>query len=107
MDVLIDALEANLQHARLLVVGDGPARASLERMVAGHSAGLEAHFAGAVSDAEIPHYLAALDVLVLPSRTTPRCTVKSGNGFSVAVTSTRAPPVEMIPVSPACPPLSP
>lgn len=70
IDLLIDAMDPAL-GARLLVVGAGPARASLERRVATHPAPLEAHFAGAVHDAEIPHYLAAMDVLVLPSRTTP------------------------------------
>jgi glycosyltransferase involved in cell wall biosynthesis len=67
VDVLIDALDAAL-GARLLVVGDGPARAALETHARAH--GLESHFAGAVADADVPDYLAAMDAVVLPSRTT-------------------------------------
>lgn len=55
--------------ARLLLVGDGPARADLERLAHGWPAG-KATFAGAVEPARIPDYLACLQVLVLPSRTT-------------------------------------
>lgn len=65
--VLIEAVAP--LDARLLVVGDGPARASLEARVAGGAPG-RAVFAGAVSHAGVPPYLRAMDVLVLPSLTT-------------------------------------
>jgi glycosyltransferase involved in cell wall biosynthesis len=78
VDVLIRAMDANLE-ARLLVVGDGPARAGLQQLVADQAGRLEAHFTGAVADADIPHYLAAMDVLVLPSRTTERWAEQFGH----------------------------
>jgi glycosyltransferase involved in cell wall biosynthesis len=67
VDVLVEAMDAAL-GARLLVVGDGVARADLERAAA-RRPGLDVHFAGAARDSEIPDWLAAMDVLVLPSRT--------------------------------------
>jgi glycosyltransferase involved in cell wall biosynthesis len=67
VDLLIDALAP--LDARLLVVGDGPARRGLERRVASWPRG-RAVFAGAIAHEAVPDYLAALDVLVLPSRTT-------------------------------------
>ncbi|HYE93197.1 MAG TPA: glycosyltransferase family 4 protein [Terriglobales bacterium] len=67
IDVLLDAA-AGLD-VRVLIVGDGAARAALEARTAGWPAG-KATFAGAVADADVPHYLARLDALVLPSRTT-------------------------------------
>lgn len=68
VDVLVDAV-AELD-ARLLVVGDGAARPSLEARTAGWPAG-KATFVGAVADADVPDHLACMDALVLPSRTTP------------------------------------
>ena len=67
VDVLVDAL-ADFD-ARLLVVGDGIARAALEARTAGWPAG-KAFFAGGVADTAVPDYLACMDALVLPSRTT-------------------------------------
>jgi glycosyltransferase involved in cell wall biosynthesis len=79
VDLLIRAMDDADLEARLLVVGDGPARAGLQRLVADHARRLEAHFTGAVADAEIPHYLATMDVLVLPSRTTVRWAEQFGH----------------------------
>ena len=67
IDILADAVAP--LDARLLVVGDGAARPALERQTAAWPAG-KALFAGGVADADVPHYLACMDVLVLPSRTT-------------------------------------
>ena len=67
VDVLIDALAP--LGAQLLVVGDGPERGALEHRVAEWPPG-RATFAGAVAHEAVPDYLGALDVLVLPSRTT-------------------------------------
>ncbi|MBI3628097.1 MAG: glycosyltransferase family 4 protein [Candidatus Rokubacteria bacterium] len=67
VDLLVDALAP--LDARLLVVGDGPARAELERRVAGWPPG-KAVFAGGVDHAAVPAWLRGLDALVLPSRTT-------------------------------------
>ena len=67
VDVLVDALAP--LDARLLVVGDGASRAALEARTSAWPPG-KARFAGAVKDTDVPEYLAALDALVLPSRTT-------------------------------------
>lgn len=68
VDLLVDAV-AGLD-ARLMAIGEGEARGGLEARAAGWAAG-KAVFTGAVPDHRIPDWLAALDVLVLPSRTTP------------------------------------
>lgn len=77
VDGLLAAVDGAL-GAKLLIVGDGPARRLLEQ-AAGGRPGVETHFAGAARDAEIPDYLAAMDVLVLPSRTTPRWAEQFGH----------------------------
>jgi glycosyltransferase involved in cell wall biosynthesis len=76
VDVLVDAL-ATLD-AQLLVVGEGPAREALERRVAARPRG-RAVFVGAVAHDAVPEYLAALDALVLPSRTTSRWAEQFGH----------------------------
>jgi glycosyltransferase involved in cell wall biosynthesis len=67
VDVLVEALEP--MDARLLVVGNGVARAALEARTARWAIG-KATFVGGVASAAVPDYLACMDVLVLPSRTT-------------------------------------
>jgi glycosyltransferase involved in cell wall biosynthesis len=68
VDVLVDAVDG--LAARLLVVGDGAARADLQARTARWPAG-KATFVGAVADAAVPDWIACMDVLVLPSRTIP------------------------------------
>jgi glycosyltransferase involved in cell wall biosynthesis len=68
VDTLVDAVET--LDARLLIVGDGAEVAVLRRRTAGWPAG-KVTYAGAVRDADVPDYLACMDTLVLPSRTTP------------------------------------
>lgn len=51
---------------RLLIVGDGPARAAIERTVAHHQLESVAILAGNVAHAQIPEYLAAMDITVAP-----------------------------------------
>ena len=67
VDVLVEALDGF--DARLLVVGEGVARAGLEARTVSWPAG-KATFMGAVADTAVADYLACMDVLVLPSRTT-------------------------------------
>jgi glycosyltransferase involved in cell wall biosynthesis len=67
VDLLADAMEQ--LEVRLAVVGDGPGRIDLERRLAAWPDG-KAILAGSVRDTDVPDYLACLDVLVLPSRTT-------------------------------------
>ncbi len=69
VDVLVDAM-ADLarrgRRARLLVVGDGPERATLQEQA--HGLGIDAEFTGAVAPAHIPTVLTLLDVGVAPYR---------------------------------------
>jgi glycosyltransferase involved in cell wall biosynthesis len=67
---LLDAL-AELPGARAVIVGDGPERRALEERAGAPDLNGRVYFAGAVPSLEMPRWLAALDCLVLPSRTTP------------------------------------
>lgn len=53
--------------ARLIIVGDGPERASLERLAAATEVASHVHFRGRVSDEELRQAYASADVFVLPS----------------------------------------
>jgi glycosyltransferase involved in cell wall biosynthesis len=73
VDLLLRAV-ARLTGVRpsLAIVGEGPERASLERL-AGELGVLDrTRFLPLVSHEEVPGLLAAIDVLVLPSRTLPK-----------------------------------
>jgi glycosyltransferase involved in cell wall biosynthesis len=70
-DVLVAAfarIAAAHPHAKLLLVGDGPASAGLRAQIA--ELGLEARvvFTGAVEHARVPELIAAMDVAVAPYR---------------------------------------
>ena len=67
-DELIKALEG--VKCQLWLVGDGPEREALKTLARLH--GVETNFVGAVPQEEMPKFLRSMDVLVLPSRTTPR-----------------------------------
>lgn len=69
---------ANLAERRvhLLLVGDGPARADLERFVAKNALGRYVVFTGPVRHEEIPEYVAAMDVAVQPSAPEYACPMK-------------------------------
>lgn len=67
LDVLMEA--ARPLDVQLLIVGDGPERARLEGRAVAWPPG-KAVFTGAVAHEAVPDYLAVLDALVLPSRTT-------------------------------------
>jgi glycosyltransferase involved in cell wall biosynthesis len=54
----------------VLVIGGGPEEAELRGCAESLGIGARTHWAGGVASAEMPEWLAALDVLVLPSRTT-------------------------------------
>ena len=62
----IEAL-ARLPEATLILVGDGPDRAGLERRAARPDVAGRVHFLGAKPHAELPALLAAADVAVQPS----------------------------------------
>lgn len=56
-------------HARLLLVGGGPAEDRLRRLAARAGVSDGVHFAGPVPDEILPAYLDAADVFAMPSRT--------------------------------------
>lgn len=67
--VLLQAL-ARVPAARLVVLGDGPERGSLARLAAGSGLDGRVRFAGHQASTQMPAWLSALDLLVLPSLTT-------------------------------------
>lgn len=70
LDLLIDAVPLVCKadpRAHLVLVGDGPLRATLERQIASRNLGSRVHLLGARND--VPALLRAADVFVFPSRT--------------------------------------
>ncbi len=65
LDVLIRAMRG-LTGCRLVVVGDGPARRSMEALAG--LLGVDVKFQGAVDRDEVRGYMGAADLLVVPSR---------------------------------------
>lgn len=69
LPVLAEAFElfsAREPRARLLVVGDGGGRRQLEGEMSSRGLGTKAVFAGAVLPAEVPRWLASMDVAAAP-----------------------------------------
>jgi glycosyltransferase involved in cell wall biosynthesis len=68
LDLVLGALaEPGLEHARLVVVGEGPAREGLEARARALALGERVTFAGPRPHAEIPGLLAAFDLAVVPA----------------------------------------
>lgn len=63
-------------NARLLLVGNGPARPELDRFVARHGLEQVVIFTGPVEHGEIPAHVAAMDVAVQPSAPEYACPMK-------------------------------
>lgn len=73
VDVLLRAVAAlPASEASLVVVGEGPERASLEALAASLGLAERVRFFPLLPHGDVPALLRAIDVLVLPSRTTPR-----------------------------------
>ena len=70
-----DARLADL-GARLLLVGDGPARPDLDRFIARNGLGDDIVFTGPVPHEDIPAHIAAMDVAVQPSAPEYACPMK-------------------------------
>lgn len=71
-DTLIEAwprVRAAIPGAALLIVGGGPHRKKLERLVAQHQLGADVTLTGGVPWSELPSHYAAGDVFAMPSRT--------------------------------------
>jgi glycosyltransferase involved in cell wall biosynthesis len=71
VDLLVDACARMESNVRLVIVGDGPARTSVEERIRARGMMERTHMVGAVASAAIPAYLAELDVIVLPSLSQP------------------------------------
>jgi phosphatidylinositol alpha-1,6-mannosyltransferase len=81
------------RDARLLIVGDGPRRTSLERLAESLGVTRDVRFAGSVADADLPSYLAAGDVFALPCRDLWRGLQVEGLGLSILEASAVGLPV--------------
>ena len=77
LDLLISAAVKH-PHLRLVILGDGPQRASLEGTAQKAGIADRIHFVGQVPSLEVPRWLPALDVLALPSLTTKTWTEQFG-----------------------------
>ena len=68
IDSLLRALAVihTSRRKRVLLVGDGPARSSLERLAGQLGLATDVVFTGSVSHETIPRYLAAMDAVVIP-----------------------------------------
>ncbi|MFT4011094.1 MAG: glycosyltransferase family 4 protein [Nocardioidaceae bacterium] len=66
---ILPELVGTYPNVVLLLVGDGPERGRLERMVRRRGLGERVVFAGSVDPAEIPAHLDAADVFAMPCRT--------------------------------------
>lgn len=69
LDVLVDAFtlfQRDNPGARLLIVGDGPCRESMTATLQERGLLAAVHFTGAVEPAQVPAWLASMDVAVAP-----------------------------------------
>lgn len=85
VDVLLRAVQACPAPVSVLIVGDGPEKARLQALAAQLALGDRCRFLPAVPYDEVPNYLSALDMLVLPSRTTPRWKEQFGRVLAEAM----------------------
>ena len=79
VDLLVDAVtRLGDPRVHLLIIGDGPGRRRLQAQAELAGIGARVRFAGGADSLEMPRWLNALDVLVLPSRATPRWSEQFG-----------------------------
>jgi len=69
---LLKAVQMLPGDFRLLLVGSGPLRVEVERLAEAWGLRERLVLTGPVPHGDVPHYLNCLDILVLPSLTTPR-----------------------------------
>lgn len=67
----VDRLRADLPDVRAVVLGEGQDKAAAEAQVAERGLGDHVRFVGWVDPTEVPAWLAAVDVVVAPSRRAP------------------------------------
>lgn len=71
IDLILQAAAHLQQSADVLIVGDGPEKAQLQSLATQLGIGERCYFVDAVPQDEVVNYYNAMDVLILPSRTTP------------------------------------
>lgn len=83
---------------RLLLVGDGPLRTSLETLAASLGIRDQVIFTGPVPHAEMPDYLAAMDICVVPHSNAYRSPIKLFEYMAVgrAIVAPRTEPIGLI-----------
>jgi glycosyltransferase involved in cell wall biosynthesis len=71
LDRIVDLLAERpaLRNARLLVVGDGPAREALERQARAHGVTERVHFTGVAGREALPDLVSAMDIALQPQVT--------------------------------------
>jgi glycosyltransferase involved in cell wall biosynthesis len=84
VDVLLAAL-ARVPEAQGLLIGGGPERQRLQARAAALGLSDRVRFVGSVPSLQAPRWIAALDCLVLPSRTTPRWKEQFGRVLAEAM----------------------
>jgi glycosyltransferase involved in cell wall biosynthesis len=86
VDTLIQAA-AMLDQVMVYIVGTGPAQRQLEKLVLSYQLGKRVRFLGGLPSTEVPVFMASVDVLVLPSRTTARWKEQFGRVLVEAMAS--------------------
>jgi glycosyltransferase involved in cell wall biosynthesis len=71
VDTLVRAIARMGPPVRLVLAGDGPCRAALAAQAQAEGVGDAVRFAGSLDPRQVAEFLSAIDVLVLPSRSTP------------------------------------
>ncbi len=71
VDLLVEALAGLDRQWRLEVVGDGPSRPEIEELARNSGVGAQVTFRSWLAGSDLPGFYRSLDVLVLPSRSTP------------------------------------
>jgi phosphatidylinositol alpha-1,6-mannosyltransferase len=84
---------ARVPEARYVMVGDGPLRASLERLAIALDVAHAVRFAGEVSDAEVDGWYRACEVFVLAARESGADGGAEGFGIACVEASARGAPV--------------
>lgn len=92
---LIRALASLPTNCRLLIVGDGDFRAEGERLANALGLRDRIHWVSQIPSLEVPDYLSVMNVLVLPSHTTPRWKEQFGRVLIEAM-ACETPPVGSI-----------
>lgn len=86
VDTLIQAA-AMLDQVTVYIVGTGPAQRQLEKLALSYQLGKRVRFLGGLPSTEVPAFMASVDVLVLPSRTTARWKEQFGRVLVEAMAS--------------------